>query len=286
MAAVNAPMPCVPTREMWLSSYGTSPVSTPCFPFLSPISSRFYISRRGRGRERGRHSSRSPHPHQKLQLHFISSKSTPTQPSHEKEKESPHSISGNHGYVENALSCTAPAVPQNTPNTSKPPTSTGTPRQSPGAIPTPAAPFLSLQKNPQAPSSTASFSSLLDLLLPTLYLRHAPAHARDPSLAASIAALQLHLTLEALLHLCNGDLPSAHFLVRHLQGPPAVERMLLHAILHRVEEDFGNARAWMGDVRDACAGWVPKRRGQERLDQEGVGVMRCKVAKGRLLEAV
>lgn len=30
-----------------------------------------------------------------------------------------------------------------------------------------------------------------------------------------------------------------------------VEGMLLHGILHRVEADSGNARAWVGDVRDA-----------------------------------
>src|ERR1700761_5003889 len=36
--------------------------------------------------------------------------------------------------------------------------------------------------------------------------------------------------------------------VRHMQSPPAVEGMLLHGILHRVEGDFENARAWYGDV--------------------------------------
>lgn len=30
-----------------------------------------------------------------------------------------------------------------------------------------------------------------------------------------------------------------------------VEGILLHRILHRVEADSGNARAWVGDVRDA-----------------------------------
>lgn len=33
-----------------------------------------------------------------------------------------------------------------------------------------------------------------------------------------------------------------------MQAPPAVEGMLLHAILHRAEGDWGNAKAWLGDV--------------------------------------
>jgi hypothetical protein len=91
----------------------------------------------------------------------------------------------------------------------------------------------------------------------------------DPSLSAPIASLRLHPTLEAALHLLNGDLPSAHFLVRHMQAPPALEGMLLHGILHRCEGDFPNARAWIGDVGDACGGWVPKRKEKgEKLDED------------------
>jgi hypothetical protein len=60
----------------------------------------------------------------------------------------------------------------------------------------------------------------------------------------------------------NSDLPSAHFLVRHMQAPPAVEGMLLHGILHRAEGDFPNARAWISDVKDACEGYQPKKREQ------------------------
>lgn len=60
--------------------------------------------------------------------------------------------------------------------------------------------------------------------------------------------------------------------------------MLLHGILHRCEGDFDNARAWIGDVGDAVAGFVPKHRAEgERLD-EGVKreVARCgaKCAEG------
>lgn len=39
-----------------------------------------------------------------------------------------------------------------------------------------------------------------------------------------------------------------------MQSPPAVEGMLLHGILHRVEGDFENARAWVGDVWSSADG--------------------------------
>ena len=65
-----------------------------------------------------------------------------------------------------------------------------------------------------------------------------------PSLTGDIAALSLHPTLEAALHILNHDLPSAHFLVRHMQADPAFEGMFLHGILQRVEGDYDNARAW------------------------------------------
>ncbi|PBP21229.1 hypothetical protein BUE80_DR007877 [Diplocarpon rosae] len=75
-----------------------------------------------------------------------------------------------------------------------------------------------------------------------------PSKPHLANLASQIAALQVHPTLEAALHILNADLPSAHFLVRHMQSAPAVEGMLLHGILHRVEGDFDNARFWYADV--------------------------------------
>lgn len=44
---------------------------------------------------------------------------------------------------------------------------------------------------------------------------------------------------------------SAHFLVRHMQSPPAFEGMFLHGILHRIEGDYDNARAWYSNVKDS-----------------------------------
>jgi hypothetical protein len=68
-----------------------------------------------------------------------------------------------------------------------------------------------------------------------------------------IASLSLHPVIESLLHILNGDLPSAHFLCRHAEVKPKWESMYVHGILHRVEGDLDNARAWYGDVKDSEA---------------------------------
>jgi hypothetical protein len=99
----------------------------------------------------------------------------------------------------------------------------------------------------RAPTSII-FSDLLSHLqsFPTP-LTH-PDKPHQPSLSDSIASLYLHPAIEALLHILNHDLPSAHFLVRHMQSPPAYEGMYVHGILHRIEGDFDNARAWYCNV--------------------------------------
>ncbi len=74
-----------------------------------------------------------------------------------------------------------------------------------------------------------------------------------PAASHSIAELSLHPTLEAILHILNADLPSAHFLCRHMQNKPAWEGMYIHGLLHRVEGDFENAKAWYGDVAHSDA---------------------------------
>jgi hypothetical protein len=78
-----------------------------------------------------------------------------------------------------------------------------------------------------------------------------PSKPISTSLTPKIAGILLHPTLEAALHILNLDLPSAHFLVRHMQSPPAYEGMYLHGILHRIEGDFDNARAWYSDAKHA-----------------------------------
>ncbi|ORY18025.1 hypothetical protein BCR34DRAFT_454667, partial [Clohesyomyces aquaticus] len=100
-----------------------------------------------------------------------------------------------------------------------------------------------------------------------------PTAPTNPDLTSSISALRLHPALESALHLLNLDLPSAHFLVRHMSAPPAVEGMLLHSVLHRIEGHYENARAWLGDVGDAGEGWVCKKRGSEWLPEEVVREM-------------
>ncbi|KAH3915007.1 hypothetical protein HBI56_016750 [Parastagonospora nodorum] len=118
-------------------------------------------------------------------------------------------------------------------------------------------------------SDSHNLSSLTRKLITSTRLASPPHHATFPDLTAIIADLQLHPTIEAILHMLNSDLTSAHFLVRHMQAPPAVEGMLLHGILHRAEGDFNNARAWFGDVRDACDGFKPKKRDEgEKLEDD------------------
>jgi hypothetical protein len=124
-----------------------------------------------------------------------------------------------------------------------------------------------------------------------------PGKAFMPELTAKIAALSLHPTLEVGLHILNQDLPSAHFLVRHMQSAPAFEGMYLHGILHRIEGDFDNARAWYSDVRDTDIykkiwgsrgiGWKEwKENGKEKEDLDDGqkfldAVQQCKESAGK-----
>ncbi|KAL8939666.1 MAG: hypothetical protein Q9216_003242 [Gyalolechia sp. 2 TL-2023] len=101
--------------------------------------------------------------------------------------------------------------------------------------------------DPRFPTFSALYTHLLTLPAPLL----PPGRATSPPLTASISALSLHPTLETAFHILNADLPSAHFLVRHMQSPPAYEGMFLHGILHRIEGDYDNARAWYDNVKDS-----------------------------------
>jgi len=100
-----------------------------------------------------------------------------------------------------------------------------------------------------SPSSSSSsfdavYADLLTLPAPLL----PPGKAFNPALTDRISSLYLHPAVETALHLLNADLPSAHFLARHMQAAPAYEGMYLHGILHRIEGDYDNARAWYGDI--------------------------------------
>ncbi|KAL8745317.1 MAG: hypothetical protein Q9184_007892, partial [Pyrenodesmia sp. 2 TL-2023] len=100
------------------------------------------------------------------------------------------------------------------------------------------------EPDPNYPTFPSLYTHILTLRAPLL----PPGRSTSPSLTAAISALSLHPTLEVALHILNADLPSAHFLVRHMQSPPAYEGMYLHGILHRIEGDYDNARAWYGNV--------------------------------------
>lgn len=87
--------------------------------------------------------------------------------------------------------------------------------------------------------------------------------------SSTISALQLHPVTESALHILNHDLSSAHFLLRHMQGPPAWEAMYAHGILHRVEGDVDNARAWYSEVKDSdCFEVVWAEEQQQRQQQQ------------------
>lgn len=69
-----------------------------------------------------------------------------------------------------------------------------------------------------------SYNDLRKELISLKFPIHAPPPAAtNTALTAAISELQRHPTLEAAFHLLNADLASAHFLVRHMQSPPAVE---------------------------------------------------------------
>ena len=97
-----------------------------------------------------------------------------------------------------------------------------------------------------------------------------PGKATDPKLTDKISSLYLHPTLEAAFHILNADLPSAHFLVRHMQADPAFEGMYLHGILHRIEGDYDNARAWYKNVADSDifkSSWSSREEGMAFIDK-------------------
>ena len=110
-------------------------------------------------------------------------------------------------------------------------------------------------------STADDYPAVLASLLPPSCPHHVlslPVSPRKPHIAShKISSLSVHPVVEAILHLLNMDLPSAHFLLRHMQAKPAEEAMYIHGILHRIEGDLDNTRAWYGDVKDSEAfQWV------------------------------
>lgn len=59
--------------------------------------------------------------------------------------------------------------------------------------------------------------------------------------------------LEAALHLLNDDLFTSHFLVRKMQGDLYGD--WVHAVLHRIEGDYGNSKCWYREMSDQHPAW-------------------------------
>ena len=68
----------------------------------------------------------------------------------------------------------------------------------------------------------------------------------DREMAASIAALDAPDAVKAGLHLLNDDLDHAHELAQAHEGDKTCDYW--HAILHRREGDFENAKYWLRQV--------------------------------------
>ena len=126
---------------------------------------------------------------------------------------------------------------------------------------------------PNGSSSNKTFADLYAHLLTLAPPLTPPSHPTVPDLTAAIASLGVHPALEVALHLLNNDLPSAHFLVRHMHAAPAFEGMFLHGILHRIEGDFDNARAWYADVAKSEVYetvWPPGKDGAKGEDGQSM----------------
>lgn len=134
--------------------------------------------------------------------------------------------------------------------------------------------------NPNPDAAYPTFSALYTHILTLPPPLTPSAKPTSANLAARISNLSLHPTLEAALHILNNDLPSAHFLVRHMQAPPAYEGMFLHGILHRIEGDYDNARAWYRNVAESDVFREVWEGGEEEA-RGFIGMVEGLVKKGR-----
>ena len=94
--------------------------------------------------------------------------------------------------------------------------------------------------------ASRSFSDLFDVLAsrPAYPLR--PKGSFDPALATNIDALDVDDAVKAGLHLLNDDLARAHALAQEHEGDKTCDYW--HAIVHRREGDFDNAKYWLRQV--------------------------------------
>jgi hypothetical protein len=73
-----------------------------------------------------------------------------------------------------------------------------------------------------------------------------PVAAHDAQLTARIDELRVAAVVRGVLHMLNDDLPSAHAIAQSEDGEMTFD--YLHAIVHRREGDYGNAKYWYGRV--------------------------------------
>jgi hypothetical protein len=91
-----------------------------------------------------------------------------------------------------------------------------------------------------------SFSDLFALLSSRETLPLRPKGVHDPALTAAIDALDADDAVKAGLHLLNDDLARAHALAQEHEGDKTSDYW--HAIVHRREGDFDNAKYWLRQV--------------------------------------
>jgi hypothetical protein len=117
-----------------------------------------------------------------------------------------------------------------------------------------------------------------------------PTAVHDAQMSASIEALPVPIILRAALHLLNDDLPRCHAIAQSAEGDATFD--YLHAIVHRREGDYGNAKYWYGRVAahplvEQVYGPDPSealrfvdrcRRASDRANPELVQVQRREVA--------
>ena len=94
---------------------------------------------------------------------------------------------------------------------------------------------------------TAEPSAILNTLRARASYPLRPETPFDPSLSKAIDHLEVSDAVKAGLHMLNDDLPKAHELAQAHEGDKTHDYW--HAIVHRREGDFDNAKYWLGQVR-------------------------------------
>jgi hypothetical protein len=109
----------------------------------------------------------------------------------------------------------------------------------------------------------------------------APFH---PDIASHIANASYHPLTESILHLLNGHLEPAHFLLRKMDEDTGA--MWTHAILHKMEGDYSNTRAWYPKVGEKLLGfWGKNEDGKQdgsKKQKEEQAVLKAKKHTDRI----